>query len=202
MSSPAPPKKFIKKNGVNILNPDYLEWKKKHGKPCTPSSSSREAPIDKMIVQIQILQGSGLAAKDRNLFGKKTSSDPYVLVYWLSSPPSIPGQKNSKEQRIKLGKTTTVRKNLSPTWNYSVKMSIPFSKKNDNNKLSFHIYDEDKLSDHDCMGIVTHPLLWKDSAGSASWIEIPKNSAKGASGKIQIKIDTSLHRVEGLKPYC
>jgi len=205
VAQPLPPKKFTKKNGVNVLNPDYLQWKKKYGKtvsPCTQSSSTWEAPVDKMIVQIGIIQGHGLAAKDRNLFGKKTTSDPYVLVYLLSSPPSIPGQKKSKEHKIKLGKTTTVKKNLSPTWNYSITMSIPYSKKNDSNKLSFQIYDEDKLSDDDCLGIVTHSVLWKDSAGEATWIEIPKESAKGASGKIQIKVNTSLHRVEGLKPYC
>ena len=26
------PKKFINKDGVNVLNPEYLEWKKKGGK--------------------------------------------------------------------------------------------------------------------------------------------------------------------------
>merc|ERR1719464_804620 len=165
-----------------------------------------------MIVQISVIQGSDLVAKDRNMFGKKTSSDPYVSVILCSYPPAASNKNNTSvpinnnnhrhQQQLNLGRTTTVKKNLSPTWNYSVATSVPYNRKNCLNKLSFRIFDEDKLSSDDSMGVVEIPLAFQDSRGAAVWHEIPKNSAKKASGKLQISIQTSLHRVQGLSPYC
>ena len=203
MSSSQPPK-FTKKNGVNMLNPDYLAWKKQHGNQTSTGVQSKpwQPPVDQMTVQITILQGQDLVAKDRNLFGKRTSSDPYVLILFVSSPPITTSGQIKREQKVKLGQTATVKKNLSPTWNYSVTASIPYNKKSDKNSLVFQIFDEDLLSADDSMGVVSLSLEFKDSAGPAAWYDIPKNSGKNVSGKIQIKIQTSLHRVQGLTPYC
>lgn len=196
LSADQPPSRFTNINGVNRLNPYYSEWKKQHGKTSLPVQS-KQPIIDKMSVQITIIKGLDLVAKDRNLFGKKTSSDPYVLVYLFSS-----GQMNEREQKIKLGQTPTVKKNLSPTWNHSVSTTLPYHKKSDNNRIIFQIFDEDKLSADDSMGIINIPLAFQDSTEPAVWHEIPKNSAKNASGKIQILIQTSLHYAKGLVPYC
>ena len=202
--APSPPPKFTKKNGVNMLNPDYLAWKRQHGNQTSTGIQSKpwEPPIDRMTVQIHVIQGQDLVAKDRNLFGKRTSSDPYVLVSFASSPPSSTSGQVRREQKTKLGQTVTVKKNLSPTWNFSVTASIPYNKKSHSNSLVFQIFDQDKLSADDSMGVVSLPLEFKDSAGPAAWYNIPKNSGKNASGKIQIQIQTSLHRVQGLTPYC
>jgi len=196
LSAGRPPRRFTNIDGVNMLNPEYFEWKKQHGKTSPPVQSNQPI-IDKMTVQITIIQGLDLVAKDRNLFGKKTSSDPYVLVYLFSS-----GQMNKREQKIKLGQTPTVKKNLSPTWNHSVTTTIPYRKKSDSNRIIFQIFDNDKLSADDSMGIINIPLAFQDSTEPAVWHEIPKNSAKDASGKIQILIQTSLHQAKGLVPYC
>jgi len=200
LSAQQPPSRFTKINGVNMLNPDYLEWKKQHGK-ASPPVQTKQPIIDKMTVKITVIQGLDLVAKDRNLFGKKTSSDPYVLVHFFSSP-STSGQMNKREQKIKLGQTPTVKKNLSPTWNHSITTTIPYNKKNDSNRIIFQIFDEDKLSADDSMGIVKIPIAFQDSTEPAVWHDIPKNSAKNASGKIQILIQTSLHYLKGLVPYC
>jgi len=195
------PRKFISKNGVNILNPEYLAWKRNGGKKSSSSGTQWQDPIDKMLIQYSVLQAKDLVAKDRNLFGKKTSSDPYVQVSLLRIPSSkVPGKK-MQIQKIKLGRTGTLKKNLSPTWNYSHTSAIPYS--SETIHLMFEIYDEDQMSSDDLMGVVKLPALeWKDSNGSAVWYEIPKDSAKKATGSIQLKVSTSVRRVQGLRPYC
>ena len=195
------PKKFINKDGVNVLNPEYLEWKKKGGKKS--EKQKWQDPIDKMVVQFEVIKAKDLVAKDRNLLGKRTSSDPYVTTSLLCTPSKpLPGQQK-RVQKIKLGKTETMKKNLNPTWNFSKSSAIPYSRKNETLQLMFEIFDEDLVGSDDCMGVVKlQALEWKDTNGSAVWYEIPKNSAKNASGSIQIKYSTVLHRVQGLRPYC
>lgn len=197
-----PPKKFIKKNGVNMLNPDYLAWKKQGGTTGGAAATPWQSPIDRMTVAIYVEQGSDLVPMDRNMFGKRISSDPYVRVILLCTPPHTISGQTQKKEKIELGRTSTVKKNLSPTWGYSVKSDIPYSRKNETPRLVFEIFDEDKLSKDDSMGVITLPALeWKDSSTSTAWYEIPKGSAKNVSGKVQIKIKTKVHRVEGLKSY-
>lgn len=197
------PRKFISKNGVNVLNPEYLAWKKNGGKKSSSSGTQWQDPIDKMLIQCSVLQAKELVAKDRNMFGKKISSDPYVQVSLLCIPSSkVPGKK-MQAQKIKLARTETMKKNLSPTWNFSHTAAIPYSRKNEIIHLMFEIYDEDQMSSDDLMGIVKLPALkWKDSNGSSIWYEIPKDSAKKATGSMQLKVSTSLRRVQGLRPYC
>lgn len=197
------PRKFLKINGVISLNPEYLAWKKNGGEKSSTATAPWQDPIDKMMVQLEVIQGKDLVAKDRNLFGKKTSSDPYVLISLLCTPSNtLPGRKK-KIQKIRLGRTETIKKNLSPVWNYSQTYAIPYSRKNDVLQIVFDIFDEDKMSSDDCMGVVKlEPIEWKNSVGSAVWHEIPKGSAKKVSGKIQTKMSISLHRVQGLNPYC
>lgn len=186
-----------------LLNPEYLAWKKNGGTKSSTSETKWQDPIDRMIIQCQVLQAKDLVAKDRNLFGKRTSSDPYVQVSLLCTPASkVPGKK-MQVQKIKLARTETMKKNLSPTWNSSNTSAIPYSRNNETLHLLFEIYDEDQMSSDDLMGAVKLPALeWKDSSGSAVWYEIPKGSATNASGSVQIKVSTSLYRVQGLRPYC
>jgi len=204
MASP-PPKKFTTKNGVHMLNPEYLAWKQHKGKTVSQLPTTKQQPsqpIDKMVVQIMVIEGKDLVAKDRNLFGKKTTSDPYVSVALLSSSPRTPTQKQKNIVRLDLGKTATVKKSLSPTWNHSVTTAIPYNKKDSNNTLVFQIFDEDKLSSDDSMGVVKFDLIFQDHLAASNWYQIPTSSAKGATGQLKISIQTSLHRVQGLAPYC
>lgn len=195
------PKKFIKKNGVNMLNPEYLAWRKKGGKKA-PAPKWQD-PIDFMLVQYQVIEARDLVAKDRNLFGKKKSSDPFVQVSLLCTQTNtIPGQKKNV-QKIMLGRSETIKKNLNPTWNFSKISQIPYSRQSEILQLVFNLYDEDKLSSPDSLGVVTMPPLnWKNSKGSATWYEIPKDSGKKVTGEVKICITTEIHRVQGLRPYC
>lgn len=149
----------------------------------------REDPIDSLTLRVSIIQGSDLVAKDRNLFGKKTTSDPYVQVLLGSGRTYVP-----------IGKTKTIYKNLSPQWNEAIAARVKFLE-HGGSQMMFRIFDEDRLSDPDNMGIVTLPLVWKDHNGSPVWYEIPKKSAKNASGKIQIQVQTQVHRLQGLASY-
>ena len=57
-------------------------------------------------VTLTIHKASGLVAKDRSLFRKKKSSDPYIKVYYDGLP---------------LGKTKVQKKTLEPVWQKSFK---------------------------------------------------------------------------------
>lgn len=181
------PPKFIKVNGICKLNPAYLEWKKEGG----VQKVKHEDPIQSMTLQVSVIQGEDLVAKDRNFLGKKTTSDPYVEVY-------VGTGKISSYSLI--GKTKTVYKNLNPRWDQTISSQISYIAHGGSN-LMFRIFDEDKLSDPDNMGIVAIPLVWKDVTGSPQWYDIPKNSAKNAKGRIQVKVETQVRRIQGMASY-
>ena len=86
-----------------------------------------------------------------------------------------------------LGKTQTIYKNLNPTWNktFNFEVSEPW-------KVTLKIYDEDLLSDPDSMGVVTLTVPAVDGGDSKTWFDIPKDSAKNAKGKLQIRFCTKL----------
>jgi Ca2+-dependent lipid-binding protein len=188
MSGNRAPPKFIKVDGICKLNPAFLEWKKETG-GADATKCRREDPIDSMTLRVTIIQGSDLVAKDRNLLGKKTTSDPFVQV--------LVGTGRSYDR---LGQTKTIYKNLSPQWNETISAQVKFLH-HGGSQLRVHIYDEDKLSNPDSMGFVTLPLDWKDFDGSPRWYEIPKDSAKNAKGKIQLQIQSKVHRLHGLSSY-
>lgn len=187
MSGTKPPPKFIRVDGICKLNPAFLEWKKETGGRA--GVTPHQDPIDFMTLRITVVQGSDLVAKDRNLLGKKTTSDPFVQI--------LVGTARSF---VRLGQTKTVYKNLSPQWNQTITAQVKFVE-HGGSHLRFQIYDEDKLSEPDNMGIVTVPLVWRDSAGQPEWFDIPKESAKNAKGKIQLQIQSQVHRLQGLKSY-
>ena len=184
-----------------MLNPEYLEWKKNGGKKAP--AKKWEDPIDYMLVQFNVFEAKDLVAKDRNMFGKKTSSDPYVEVSLICTPTkTIPGKKSTM-QKIALGKTQTIQKNLNPVWNYAKVSQIPVSRMSEKLQLAFNLYDEDLMSSPDSLGsFLLPPLEWKNKKGSPTWYEIPKNSGKKVSGQVRISITTEVHRVKGLRPYC
>mmetsp|Transcript_9239 Transcript_9239/g.27516 ORF Transcript_9239/g.27516 Transcript_9239/m.27516 type:complete len:208 (+) Transcript_9239:176-799(+) len=204
-----PPKRFIKNShGVNVLNPKYIAWKKKGGKRGPPPP--REPPIARMIVVIEIIDGKDLVAMDRSgLFGKKSSSDPYVKVLMECTPPPsktpVPARSRhqSTVQKIKLGKTPVVKKSLNPTWNHMIKTAVPYDRMNEKLQLIFNVFDEDKMSSDDSMGAFAFPPLeWKDKNDGPIWYEIPKGSAKKVSGSIRIRLQTHLVRMQGMNTYC
>lgn len=126
--------------------------------------------------KVTVLSGSGLVAKDRNMFGKKKSSDPFVKVV-----------ANGKL----VGRTETQYKTLDPV--FTAGGPFPAEFEGDQLKLELKIYDEDKLSADDPMGTVTLTLVCAQDyypLPKTQWYEVPKDSAKKASGKLQVMIQS------------
>ena len=161
--------------------------------------------VDKIHVEMYVLAGNDLVAKDRNLLGRKTTSDPYVEVYLLNNPKPI-FQNGQSITNYKIGKTSTVYKSLNPQWpspqnKFVFEIVHPW-------RVTLKVYDEDLLSDPDLMGIVTIPIPvpTTSTAGgggggsnsalqpndTTNWYNIPKDSAKNAKGKLQVRFVTRL----------
>ena len=105
------------------------------------------ASISGLDCRVTILQGRNLVAKDRNLFGKKTTSDPYVEVW------AVTGRSG---RRVMVGKTAVQCKTLNPVWNqdksqFSHSFVLSDKKKttittSSSYQFQLLIWDHDKLS--------------------------------------------------------
>ena len=122
-------------------------------------------------IKLTILKGRDLAAKDRNLLGQMTTSDPYVEI-WA----------NNEIQ----GKTKTIEKTLNPEWNET----FTFKLKGDHPSVALKLFDANLIQSPDPMGVVTLAIPTKKKT-STKWHEIPKDSANDASGSIKIKLETT-----------
>eukprot|EP00571_Detonula_confervacea_P016300 CAMPEP_0172300558 /NCGR_PEP_ID=MMETSP1058-20130122/2624_1 /TAXON_ID=83371 /ORGANISM="Detonula confervacea, Strain CCMP 353" /LENGTH=613 /DNA_ID=CAMNT_0013010377 /DNA_START=41 /DNA_END=1882 /DNA_ORIENTATION=+ len=144
-------------------------------------------------VTLTIHKATGLIAKDRNMFGKKTSSDPFVEVFYND---------------ISVGKTPVKKKNLAPEWNHRIKHVIGI---NDGERvrnalptassvgnvpsLSLVLFDHDKASKNDPLGQVSVPIALNGM--EAQWFPIttgcPKSNhyCKKAKGEICVSIEVT-----------
>ena len=157
--------------------------------------------VECMELNMTLIKGDDLIAKDRNMMGKRTTSDPYCIVSLQTTIPGV-GRAKAKTTTVELGTTKTIKKTLSPEWNESYSASLPCSTLQDPKTpptLVLKIFDYDKGTDDDCMGVVTIPLSEAQSGTSTKWYDVPKDSAKNAKGKLQIKLDTVVHRSTALK---
>ena len=177
--------------------------------------------LESLRIDVAILRGQGLVAKDRNLLGKRTSSDPYVKVFCDGTL---------------YGKTRVISKNLNPEWNETIsvklekgalssliqKMSFshgPAGASSTTIHIDLVLFDHDKLSDDDCMGVVSIPLhISKDggtdganndgeSAADSTSPAIPKSYpvntscphlkyfGKNATGNMTVGLSTKMKRI-------
>jgi len=149
-------------------------------------------------LELNVIQGRNLVAKDSSLFSKKKSSDPYIEIYY-----------NGK----KYGETKVVKKTLSPQWNQSFTLILGTDDVNhalqghtDYSNLSFRLVDKD-LKDDDLMGeaIVALPVTESTVRPLTSWYPVgpgkDKYSCPDASGEIQVALSLSqkkmLEKVRG-----
>jgi tellurium resistance protein TerZ len=150
-----------------------------------------------------VIKGEGLAAKDRNLMGQRTTSDPYVIVSLQTTLPAV-GRSKPKTTVVELGKTKTVEKTLSPVWNQAFTTKVPVLALSDPKApptLIFTIYDYDANTDDDLMGIVKVPIPMDPPKSSVTteWYKVPESSASNAKGKIQVKLQTTIQRSTALQ---
>mmetsp|Transcript_7384 Transcript_7384/g.11105 ORF Transcript_7384/g.11105 Transcript_7384/m.11105 type:complete len:620 (-) Transcript_7384:484-2343(-) len=150
------------------------------------------ATLTSLDIEVTILQGRDLVAKDRKLFGlgKKGASDPFVKLYL--------GTKYH-------GRTETIEKTVNPTWRRN-KFKISLNSKDANavisgkkpeySSLKLLIFDEDQLSDADPMGTVVIPLgPILTEPPEEKWYHVGKGSGlyqcHNATGDLKVKVAAS-----------
>jgi tellurium resistance protein TerZ len=144
-----------------------------------------------LTIKVEILKARDLIAKDRNVFGKRTTSDAYVKV---------------QIGKQTLGKTKVIPKNLNPVWNETLQWKVgadsaahliqpEFNSVQGNQHLllaTLTIWDHDKIGDDDIMGTVEIPLDPLRGSTTEQWYPVGKGSGKrlchNAKGDIQVKI--------------
>lgn len=149
--------------------------------------------IAEIEIDITIIQGKDLVAKDKNLLGKKTTSDPFIKVYHAG---------------ILQHETKCIQKSLDPQWNESFK--IHTRSINGRKNIVFRIFDRDILSDSDNMGTVTIPLpdFTTDPTpppASIEWYPVEKGEegsefyCQKAKGEVQMSIVMSARKLLNMK---
>jgi hypothetical protein len=132
-------------------------------------------------IDIEILQGRDLVAKDKNIFGKYVSSDPYVKV---------------RHGNAIVGQTRIAPKTLNPKWNSEIfSLCMPHEAFEKHDSVDCCIYDHDHLSKDDPMGVVTVPLTWSKYSSKLEWYPVMKGSrdefCADARGEVLVKITYS-----------
>ena len=157
--------------------------------------------VESLTLDLTIVSGRDLVPKDRNAYGKYTSSDPYVRVF-------LAGEL--------VHKTKVVPRTLNPTWakeeaSYQTKLVGQNARDllNHPKPLHFVIYDKDQIGDDDCMGDVCHPINihpTSDGAqatneeGVGTWFKVQKGDSstphycKNASGELLVQVSYEIQR--------
>lgn len=100
--------------------------------------------LELLILHIKILEGRNLVAKDTNMFGRPTTSDPYVKVNF---------------GEVRMGATNIIVKSLNPVWeNQSFHLNILGETIQKHKKVECTIFDHDHMSRDDPMGTVHVPI--------------------------------------------
>lgn len=147
------------------------------------SSQSNKSSHHSLALSVELIQGEYLAACDRNMFGKLTSSDPYVIASILCED----------QEEIVIGQTKHVKATLNPKWNVTLsKEMAPGTLKKDDYTLQLKLMDYDLFGDDTCMGIVKIPMKLDNVSKSATWYDVPKDSATNAKGRIQVAIEAKV----------
>lgn len=129
-------------------NPEFLEPETEPAPAPAPALAPAPAPELRIVSMRLDLYGSGLAAKDRSLFGKG-SSDPYAVL----------SRSLGNGRSVELARTNVVPKNLNPIWS---PIEVPIERLAGGEPaealgggeitIDVTVWDKDKLSKDDLIG--------------------------------------------------
>ena len=144
-------------------------------------------------VTLTVHSARGLLAKDRNLFGKKTSSDPYTKVFYGTKV---------------VGKTSVKKKTLNPEWECRMKHILGIndgerirnalptaSARGDVPGFLLVLYDKDKASSDDLLGQATVPIALNGM--ESQWFPLTtgapgsKHHCKKAKGEVCVSVSVT-----------
>jgi hypothetical protein len=139
-----------------------------------------DSTVQFLEVRIRVMQGRNLVAKDTNIFGKPTTSDPYVKIF---------------HNHHYVGETAIVWKTLNPQWN-NEHFHLPVVQKTLGrcNELTLHIMDRDKFSTDDPMGSVRVPIPKDLNMKVLKWYKVHKGSpgpyyCPDPTGELQVEVE-------------
>ena len=140
---------------------------------------------DMMELEVEIIAGKDLAAKDKVLLGKN-SSERYVNVTYL---------------RDVVAQTKVVKKSLAPTWNKRFTLRhLPLEKDEPNPQLRFEIFDWDQIGKDDPMGVVVVDLnTLKDGTKHTAWYPVANcQGCDSAKGSLHLTITKRVDHVQAV----
>ena len=157
-------------------------------------------PINSYQVELTVIQGRDLAAKDRHfLTRQRTTSDPYVVALL------------GLDQR--LGQTATCKKTLDPVWSAKFHFNVQNKKhvkvptdmsafldkteREDEDEqidacamVLLKVYDEDQLTDDDMMGTLVVPIPAAPRSGlvTRKWYKVDNLFVPNAEGEVEVEL--------------
>jgi hypothetical protein len=145
-------------------------------------------------VRVTILEGRNLVPKDKNFWGKRVSSDPYVKVFHGPN---------------KMGKTYIVKKTLDPKWDNGketfVRNVVPRAL-DVYKTIECIIFDHDQLSTDDSMGTCFVKIPNTLNARLTSWYPVEKgdgkNYCRNAKGELKVEIELRSEMGSSFRPNC
>ena len=155
----------------DIVESQDRQDKESDSTPPNNSSSNKNATSTK--AKLTILAGRDLVAKDKDIFGHKTTSDPYVEVW---------------DEHKRFGKTPVFQKTLNPVWEKDNTFETELE--GENPQVTLKINDWNRIGGPDAMGTIVLEIPTK-TVDITDWFAVPKDSAKDASGEIQIRLQTT-----------
>ena len=163
--------------------------------------------VEVLKIHLKVIQGDQLVAKDRNLRGQWTTSDPYVTVSFFPRGLNneVHNNSNNNHPEIKLGQSETIRYTLSPQWLFEADIEVPRQSATDDCQFVVVIrdWDDDLMAGEEppenLMGVVpvnVTPNMYRNLPFTTrtKWYGVPAESAERASGRIQCQIDVQKQR--------
>jgi len=129
-------------------------------------------PLAGLTIDLQIIRATGLVVKDKNWRGKYTTSDPFIRIF-------VDG--------IKRGYTKTIWKAVDPEWNEQVVVHIGADEVQqvlrNQAPIELQIFDKDRLSFNDPMGVVQIPL--NTETEDPVWYPVGTKGGAGGDGNCE-----------------